>query len=165
MRRLSRALFANLFAPVTMAALPTLLPPHPAPAPQPPAVVLLELPGDVAIRFVDDSTVQVAAHATVRGFTLGSSNAARRPEYRTALTRVGDTVAVRPVYREPLRAKGLSLRYERFTHEVAIPRQSTVIVMGADRVRVNQQPFSRCAGRRWVVESEDHVDCVSEDTP
>ena len=165
MTRISRTLLACLFAPATLTALPSLLPPHPAPAAHPPAVVRLELPGDVVVRFVDDSAVHVSARATVRGFTLGSSNAKRRPEYRTATTRVGDTVDVRPVYREPLRAKGISLRYERFTHEVEVPRQSTVIVVGAERVRVNQQPFSSCAGRRWVLEKEDHLDCVSEDTP
>jgi hypothetical protein len=158
------ALLCGLLLPATLSAVPPRHLARAAASPRVPRVVRLELPGDVAIRVADDSTVHVEANAMVRGFTLGSSNAKRRPAYRTELTRVGDTVTVRPAYREPLRATGISLRYERFTHVVQVPRHSTVIVQGAERVSVNGQPFVRCSSRQWALDADNQLDCVAEDT-
>lgn len=133
--------------------------------PHAPRIVRLQLPGDVAIRLVDTDTVMASGLATMHGFTLGSTNDKRRAGYRVEVLRVGDTTTVRPAYREPRRAVGLSLQYEHFTHVVDVPQRSTVIVQGAKRVSIKGQSVSGCSSRVWVRDAESPLHCVQGDTP
>jgi hypothetical protein len=137
----------------------------PVASPREARVVRLQLSGDVAIRLVDADSVLASGQATMRGFTLGSTNDKRRTRYRVEILRVGDTTTVRPAYREPRRAVGLSLQYEQLTHSVKVPYQSTVIVEGARRVSVNGQSVSGCSSRVWIRDAESPLHCVHGDTP
>jgi len=159
------ALLLCILAPFSMSALRPHQPLSPDAVPREARIFRLQLPGDVAIRLVDADTVLANGRATMHGFTLGSTNDKWRTEYRVEVLRVGDTTTVRPAYREPRRAVGLSLQYEHFTHVIEVPHRSTVIVHGAKRVSLDGKSVSGCASRLWVRDAESPMHCVDGDTP
>ncbi|MCU0634873.1 MAG: hypothetical protein MUE41_08375 [Gemmatimonadaceae bacterium] len=130
------------------------------------SVVRLALPGSVRLQRRIADSVAITARATVRGHTIGVSNATRRAPYRAQLERRIDTLVVRPAPREAFRAVGLTWERERVEHVVVVPRHVTVLVDGAARLRLDATTAPRCASRRWSLPPEAAVfRCLDDRTP
>ncbi len=108
-------------------------------------IVRLAVGGRVRIITSDDPYLDVTAHVSLRGRTIGMSNGRNRPPYRLVSAHTGDTIVVTPAPRPSLRAVGLSWEREQLDHVILLPAGSHLLVEGnPSEVEIDGKRIPRC---------------------
>jgi len=113
--------------------------------------VRLALVGRIRISTSDVPYIDVTARVTLRGRTLGSSNASRRPPYQLVSQQIGDSVVVASAPRALLRTVGISWERESFDHVVLLPVESQLLFdSGVRDIEIDGTRVPRCSKGRAV---------------
>jgi len=113
--------------------------------------VRLALVGRIRISTSDVPYIDVTTRVTLRGRTLGSSNARRRPPYQLVSQQTGDTVVVASAPRASLRAAGISWERESFDHVMLLPAASHLLFdSGVRDIEIDGTRVPRCSTGRVV---------------